>query len=77
MAVKTITIDMEAYELLSRRKRAGESFSQVIKSHFGPQLTAGRLRARIKKVRISEDALDAMEEVVRDRKKHPLRVLEL
>jgi predicted CopG family antitoxin len=77
MAVKTITIDMEAYDLLSRRKGPGESFSQVIKAHFGPQLTAGRLRARIKKVRVSEDALDAMEAVVRDRKNHPLRVLEL
>jgi predicted CopG family antitoxin len=75
MAVKTITIDMEAYNTLARYKRAGQSFSQVIKAHFGPQPTAGQFLARIKAVRFSDEALDAMERVVRDRKKHPARVL--
>lgn len=77
MAVKTITIDMEAYDTLSRHKRAGQSFSQVIKAHFGPQPTAGRLLERIKTVRLSTDALDAMEGVVRDRKRHPARTMTL
>ena len=77
MAVKTITIDMEAYELLSRRKGPGESFSQVIKAHFRPQPTAGRLLARIKRVGVSEDALDAMDAIVRDRANHPARILSL
>ena len=77
MAVKTITIDMEAYELLSRRKGPGESFSQVIKAHFGPQPTAGRLLARIKKARVSEDALEAMDAIVRDRASHPARIRSL
>ena len=77
MAVKTITINMEAYDTLSRHKRAGQSFSQVIKAHFGPQPTAGRLLERIKTIRLSTDALDVMEAVVRDRKRHPARAIHL
>ncbi len=77
MAVKTITIDMEAYELLSRGKREGESFSDVIKAHFGPQPTAGRFLARVKSIRISKDALAAMERQVRERRLSPARAVRL
>jgi predicted CopG family antitoxin len=74
MAVKTITIDMTAYELLSRRKREGESFSDVIKAHFTPQCTAGELRKRLRTLRpLSEETLDRMEEVVNARKKSPFK----
>jgi predicted CopG family antitoxin len=61
MAVKTITIDMEAYELLSRRKRRGQSFSQVIKERFKMGKTCADLLAALARARISEDALRAME----------------
>ena len=77
MAVKTITIDMEAYNLLSRRKREGESFSDVIKAHFGPLPTAGRFRELIKTVRLSEETLRHIEAQVRDRKLHKARVIKL
>jgi predicted CopG family antitoxin len=77
MAVKTITIDLEAYAMLSRHKRTGQSFSQVIKAHFGPQPTAGCLLERIRTIRMPADALDAMDALVRDRRRHPARVVSL
>ncbi len=77
MAVKTITIDMEAYNLLARHKREGESFSQVIKKHFGAQPTAGRFRALMRTVKISEEALDHMEAQVRARRHDLARVIKL
>ena len=79
MAVKTITIDLEAYALLSRHKREGQSFSQVIKAHFGPQPTAGRFLERLKRAgtSASEDALDRIEEVVRARVHDRARAIRL
>ena len=68
MAVKTITIDMEAYELLSRQKRAGQSFSQVIKQRFGATKTAGDLLRSAASVQMSRDALDAVDRVVARRR---------
>ena len=75
MAVKTITIDLEAYALLSRNKGQGQSFSQVIKAHFGPQPTAGRFLARVRSIRVSVAALDAMEQQVRARRLEPARAV--
>jgi predicted CopG family antitoxin len=75
MAVKTITIDMEAYGLLSRHKREGQSFSQVIKSHFGPQPTAGRFLERVRAIRLDEGTLDAMDELVARRRLEPARAV--
>lgn len=73
MAVKTITIDMEAYELLARQKVGRLSFSQVIKKHFGPQPTAARFRELVKSVRLSESTLDAIDEQVAARQNEPAR----
>ena len=75
MSVKTITIDMEAYGLLSRHKREGQSLSQIIKAHFGPQPTAGRFLARVRAIRVSAPALDAMERQVQARKLEPARAV--
>ena len=70
MAVKTITIDMEAYEKLAREKKEGESFSQVIKRILGARrMTANDLLKRIEKVTLSDDTLDRIEEVVRHRER--------
>jgi predicted CopG family antitoxin len=67
MAVKTITIDLEAYEALSRHKRKGDSFSRVIKEHFGRRRTGRDLGALIASLRLSEDTLESAEELVRRR----------
>jgi predicted CopG family antitoxin len=67
MAVKTITIDMEAYELLSRYKREGQSFSQVIKEHFSDRKTGALLKAALREAEISEATLDAIETQVKSR----------
>jgi predicted CopG family antitoxin len=77
MAVKTITIDMEAYTLLSRNKGEGQSFSQVIKAHFQPQPTVGRFRQLVSQVRLGSEALDRMDELVKRRKLDPARVAKL
>ncbi len=59
MAVKTITIDMEAYRLLAGRKKESQSFSGVIKEHFGRHPTAAAFRAVLRNVHLSDsDAMD-------------------
>ena len=75
MSVKTITIDLEAYRLLAHMKREGQSFSQVIKAHFGRQPTAGGLREIVRALRVSEGALDAMDAEVRARRGSPARAM--
>lgn len=67
MPVKTITIDMEAYDLLAAEKQGSESFSKVIKRRLGPAHTAAALLESLPRLCLSEDALDKTEEVVEAR----------
>ncbi len=67
MAVKTITIDLEAYNALARRKRSGESFSEVIKKQFRGGTAADLLRA-VQRADISEDTIDEIERQVKARR---------
>ena len=73
MAVKTITIDLEAYETLARHKKGNESFSQVIKRTFAEErYTARHLLEHLSEVAVSEDTLDRIEaERRRDESEYP------
>lgn len=73
MAVKTITIDLEAYEALARHKRKGDSFSRVIKEHFGRRRTGRDLRAALEGLRLAEDTLEAVDGIIRSRRRSPAR----
>lgn len=74
MAVKTITIDMEAYNLLSHGKKEGQSFSDVIKAHFRPMPTAGRFKAMMRTIKPMDlETLDRIDEIIASRKDSPAR----
>jgi predicted CopG family antitoxin len=69
MAARTIPLDEEAYEILNRRKQPGQSFSQVIKMHFGEpgHGTVADLLRKAESYALSEETLDAIEEQIRSR----------
>lgn len=65
MAVKTITIDMDAYQLLAAARRSNESFSTVIKNVLVPAShTASSLLHYLDTTEPSPDYLDTMERIV-------------
>jgi predicted CopG family antitoxin len=69
MAVKTITIDMEAYEILSRYKEDGMSFSKVIKEQLGRKRTGRDLRRILESLEMSDDAVGAIDAQVKARRR--------
>ncbi|MDX1632960.1 MAG: antitoxin VapB family protein [Thermoanaerobaculia bacterium] len=77
MAVKTMTIDLEAYGALTRRKRKGQSFSQVIKEHFANRCTGRDLALVLEDLEVSETTLDAVEEQISARSTDTARPVDL
>lgn len=77
MATKTITIDLKAYEALKRRKREGQSFSDVIKEHFDRGATGRELLHLLDGLEISDETLDTLDELIEDRSTDSPRVPEL
>lgn len=71
MAVKTITIDMEAYQLLASARRSNESFSTVIKNVLVPAShTAAALLQYVdgcEASQLSEGYLATVDQVIADR----------
>jgi len=74
---KTIELDAEAYEALARQKGPGQTFSEVIKSHFGRRATAADLRKLAAEIKLSEETLDAIEGQIRSRKDSPATAADL
>ena len=77
MAVKTITIDMDAYEALRRHKREGQSFSTVIKEHFSGGRTGRVLKRALEDLQLSESTLDAVDCFIDERSRDSPRVPKL
>ncbi|MGE0825303.1 MAG: antitoxin VapB family protein [Candidatus Binatia bacterium] len=73
MALKTITIDTEAYELLAREKRPGQSFSTVIKEHFGKRKTAATLLRALPSLALEEETFNHVEEQIKERRRSSAR----
>jgi predicted CopG family antitoxin len=71
MAVKTITIDMEAYDLLAAARRDGESFSRVIKRRLGGRCTGAVLAERLSEICLDEATLDNLDRLVAERSASP------
>lgn len=71
--VKTITIDLEAYEILSRHRAPGQSFSEVIKDRLGSTMTGRDLRQLLTRARLSGEAVDAVDAQIRARRSDAAR----
>ena len=77
MAVKTITIDIEAYEVLSRSKKPGQSFSRVIKERLGGRKTGADLWNVLAGEPPTEATLDLIDSQVKRRRHNRSRAPKL
>ena len=77
MAVKTITIDLEAYEILSGYKEDGMSFSMVIKEQLGRKKTGRDLRRILESLDMSGTTVDAIDAQVKARRRSRARAPKL
>jgi predicted CopG family antitoxin len=77
MAVKTITIDLEAYDTLTRFKHPGQSFSDVIKQELGTRRTATDLAEAVKRATLAESTLVRLDRIVAHRKRDRARRVKL
>ena len=77
MAVKTITIDLEAYEILSRYKEDGMSFSTVIKEQLGRKRTGRDLRRILESLEMSDATVDSIDAQVKARRRSRARAPKL
>jgi predicted CopG family antitoxin len=71
MAVKTITIDLDAYELVAQHKRPGQSFSSVIKWHFAPSKTTATLLRALPQLMLEAKTLRNIEAQTKQRRRSP------
>ena len=69
MAVKTITIDMEAYERLRSVKKANESFSQTIKRVVQKPFDLEAWLKKMDGIELSPETVKAVEQEVKGRRK--------
>ncbi len=61
MAVKTITIDMKAYDLLVSLMDEGDSFSNVIKKHYNRPRSMEAFERALEKNILSGDCIGYIE----------------
>jgi predicted CopG family antitoxin len=69
MATKTISIDVEAYERLRSVRHDQESFSETIKRVVRPPFDYEAFRKRLENLSLSEEAAEAIEEQLRNRRR--------